>query len=94
MLIKPLSKNRLKSLQKLNHKKHRDAEKLYLISGLRGVKSALENNKGSTVEIILQNDKNSLLTDLYFDLSKTPVYTVSEKEFQRRFIPGFFFFLC
>lgn len=81
-MLNSLSKNRVKTLQKLNQKKYRDLEKLYLISGLRGVKSALENNPASGLEIIITNDKSSLLTNLFFDKSKIPVYTVSEKEFQ------------
>jgi RNA methyltransferase, TrmH family len=80
-MLRPLSKNRLKFYQKLNQKKYRDQEKLYLISGLRAVQSALENDKNNCVELIFEESKEGLLLNLETGSVKQQS-TVSSKDFR------------
>ncbi len=80
-MLNPLSKNRLKFYQKLNQKKFRDQEGLYLISGMRGVQSALENDVNNCVEIIVEDTKTDFLLNLKDEYQKE-ASTVSKKNFQ------------
>ncbi|KAA3613202.1 MAG: RNA methyltransferase [Calditrichaeota bacterium] len=80
-MLKPLSKNRIKFYQKLNQKKFRDKENLYIISGLRGVQSALENDAGCAFEIIIEDGKENLLEKIGINQHKNAT-TVSAKDFK------------
>ena len=80
-MIKPLSKNKLKFYQKLNQKKYRDQEELYLISGLRGVQSAFENDPDNCLEIVVEETKTGFLSDLG-NIRQKQISTVSLKDFK------------
>jgi TrmH family RNA methyltransferase len=80
-VIKTLSKNRLKFYQKLKQKKYRDQEDLYLISGLRAVQLALENDADKCVEIIIDESKTDHLLELDTGHFKE-ISSVSTKDFK------------
>jgi len=80
-LLKSLSKNKLKFYQKLNQKKFRDQENLYLISGSRGVESVLKNDAGNCIEIIIDETKKDFISN-FDNYQQTEISIVSTKEFQ------------
>ena len=82
--MKELSKNRLKFLQKLNQKKYRDSEDLFIISGLRAVKTTLENPNAGIVECIVSDDKIKIAGDLFANSNQTiPQSSLSQKDFSK-----------
>lgn len=76
-----LTQNRLKFYQKLNQKKYRDREALYIISGLRAVKESLSATALAVDTIILAENKLSLIDDLNLKSKPFAIQLVSEKDF-------------
>jgi TrmH family RNA methyltransferase len=62
-MITPLSKNQQKLLQKLKHKKYRDIEKQFLVSGLRAVTQCLEH-PDYCMQLIVDETKQDLIFQL------------------------------
>jgi len=83
-MIQPLSKNRLKFLHKLNQKKYRDSEQLFIISGLRAVKTVLENPAARFVEVLFTPGMLKRSGDIFKgSVHIIPQYELPEKEFSR-----------
>jgi len=82
--LKELSKNRLKFLHKLNQKKYRDSENLFIISGLRAVKTTLENPNTRLVECIYSKETINLAEEILkksgHDITQS---FLSEKDFSK-----------
>ncbi|MCB0283287.1 MAG: RNA methyltransferase [Calditrichaeota bacterium] len=76
-----LSQNRLKFFQKLNQKKYRDREGLYIISGLRALQGAVSADNPEIETIIVAESRQSLLGQLNLRNSSIPVQLISEKDF-------------
>lgn len=76
-----LSQNRLKFFQKLNQKKYRDPESLFIISGLRAIKGIYDNNPDVIETLIVADDKTDLIKDLNNLKHRIDIFTVSAKSF-------------
>jgi len=80
-MIRQLSKNRLRFLHKLKQKKSRDSENLFIISGLRAVKTILENPSSRPLEVIFTPDRQEMALDIF--KRSIPQFELSEKEFSK-----------
>jgi len=79
-----LTRTHQKSLTKLRMKKYRDAQGLFLISGLRAVSGTLEySSPGDICEILIREDQEDLLDKAPFNrFKKTPVFICDEQSFR------------
>lgn len=82
--MKALTKSHLKFLQKLRYKKYRDIENLFIISGLRAVKTVLENKDAKFTECIFSENKNNLANEIFKNsIHSIPQFLLPLKEFAK-----------
>lgn len=79
----PLSNQKLKYYHKLNQKKYRDSESLYLTSGLRAVQSVIANNLKSIITLIVSKESIDLLDGINVSRKDHLISTISKQDFAK-----------
>ncbi|NOX90368.1 MAG: RNA methyltransferase [Calditrichaeota bacterium] len=79
-MLTPVSKNKLKFFRRLQQKKFRKEQGLYLISGLRAVREACKSKDLKIKYILLEEKQTALLNELP-RLNCEAIFTLNSKEF-------------
>ena len=84
--MQPISRSNLSRIACLKHKKYRDEEQAYLISGLFAVKTALESTDIHVTDILLRQDRLDWLQTIPINAGKmrrATVHQLSAPQFQK-----------
>lgn len=83
-MVPPISRSNLSRIARLKHKKYRDDQQAYLISGYFAVKTALESDRIEVSDILLRQDRTDWLQTLFAGkLHKAAVHQLNSVQFQK-----------